>query len=85
MVVRFGEFTLDSESRQLLRDREPLHLSRKAFDALMNDKAFLAEAEKRQLGISPRPGMQVQALVDKIITASPELVARVKTAVGQVN
>ena len=56
---------------------------RKAFDALMKDKAFLAEAEKRQLGISPRTGVQVQALVDKVITASPELVARVKTAVGQ--
>ena len=55
----------------------------KAFAALMKDKAFLAECEKRQLDISPRTGAQVQALVDKIITASPELVARVKTAVGQ--
>ena len=56
---------------------------RTAFDALMKDKAFLADAEKRQLGISPRSGAQVQALVDKIITASPELVDRVKKAVGQ--
>ena len=55
----------------------------KAFAELMKDKAFLAECEKRQLDISPRTGAQVQALVDKIITASPELVARVKTAVGQ--
>ena len=56
---------------------------RKAFDDLMKDKAFLADAEKRQLGINPRSGLQVQALVDKIITASPELVDRVKKAVGQ--
>jgi tripartite-type tricarboxylate transporter receptor subunit TctC len=56
---------------------------RKAFDALMKDKEFLAECEKRQLGISPRSGAQVQALVDKIITASPELVERVKKATGQ--
>ena len=62
--------------------KERVDALRKAFDALMKDKAFLAEAEKRQLGISPRSGPQVQALVDKIITASPELVARVKTAVG---
>ena len=34
MIVRFGEFTLDSDSRQLTRAREALHLSRKAFDAL---------------------------------------------------
>ena len=34
MIARFGEFTLDSDSRQLTRGREPLHLSRKAFDAL---------------------------------------------------
>ena len=56
---------------------------RKAFDELMKDKAFLAEAEKRQLAISPRGGLQVQALVDKIITASPELVERVKKVTGQ--
>ena len=56
---------------------------RKAFDALMQDKAFLAECEKRQLGISPRSAAQVQALVDKIITAPPELVERVKKATGQ--
>jgi hypothetical protein len=49
----------------------------------MKDEAFLAECDKRQLGISPRSGAQVQALVDRIITASPELVERVKKATGQ--
>jgi DNA-binding winged helix-turn-helix (wHTH) protein len=34
MNVRFGEHTLDSDSRLLRRGGEPLHLSRKAFDAL---------------------------------------------------
>jgi tripartite-type tricarboxylate transporter receptor subunit TctC len=56
---------------------------RKAFDDLMKDKDFLAEAEKRQLGIHPRSGAQVQKLVDKIITAPPKLVESVKKAVGQ--
>ena len=34
MIVQFGAFTLDSNSRLLIRDGAPLHLSRKAFDAL---------------------------------------------------
>jgi DNA-binding winged helix-turn-helix (wHTH) protein len=34
VIAKFGDFTLDSDSRQLTRGREPLHLSRKAFDAL---------------------------------------------------
>jgi tripartite-type tricarboxylate transporter receptor subunit TctC len=56
---------------------------RRAFADLMKDKEFLAEAEKRQLAIHPRSAAQVQALVDKIITASPELVERVKKVTGQ--
>ena len=34
MRVQFGEFLIDSDSRQLLRRQEPLHVSRKAFDGL---------------------------------------------------
>ena len=34
MTVRFGPFTLDSGARQLLKGRQPLHLSPKAFDLL---------------------------------------------------
>jgi tripartite-type tricarboxylate transporter receptor subunit TctC len=56
---------------------------RKAFDELMKDKAFLADAEKRKLDIDPRNGAQAHAMVDKIASASPDLVARVKKAIGQ--
>jgi DNA-binding winged helix-turn-helix (wHTH) protein len=38
--TRFGEFVVDSETRQLLRDGEEIHLSPKAFDLL---GALLAE------------------------------------------
>lgn len=55
---------------------------RKGFDALMKDPAFLADAKKRKLNIHPRNGAQTQALVAKIIGASPELVLRVKKAIG---
>jgi tripartite-type tricarboxylate transporter receptor subunit TctC len=58
---------------------------RKAFEATMKDPAFLADAEKRKLAVDPRTHQQVQALVTKIVTASPELVTRVKAAIGQTN
>jgi len=58
---------------------------RKAFDALMQDKVFLADAEKRKLSIDPYDAAKVHGLVNKIVSASPELVTRVKKAIGQVN
>ena len=57
---------------------------RKAFDALMKDKAFLADAEKRKLSIEPYDAGKIHTLVNKIVSASPELVTRVKAAIGQV-
>ena len=56
---------------------------RRAFDELMQDKEFLAAAESRRLTIAPRNATAVQALVTKIVSASPELVERVKKAIGQ--
>ena len=56
---------------------------RKAFDDVMKDPAFLAEAAKRALDIDPRPAAYPHALADKLAKASPELVARVKQAIGQ--
>jgi tripartite-type tricarboxylate transporter receptor subunit TctC len=55
---------------------------RTAFDALMSDPQFLADAKKRRLEIHPRNAAKTQALVDTIVSASPELVARVKKAIG---
>jgi tripartite-type tricarboxylate transporter receptor subunit TctC len=54
---------------------------RKAFTETMKDPAFLADAKKRKLQIHPRTAEATQALVDRIIGASPELVARVKKAI----
>jgi tripartite-type tricarboxylate transporter receptor subunit TctC len=56
---------------------------RRAFDDLMRDEAFLADAAKLKLGIEPRNAEQVQAMVNKIVGATPELVTRVKQAIGQ--
>jgi len=56
---------------------------RRAFDDVMKDPAFLGEAAKRKLDIDPRPAAYAHALADKLASASPELVARVKMAIGQ--
>jgi tripartite-type tricarboxylate transporter receptor subunit TctC len=56
---------------------------RAAFDATMKDPAFLSEAKKRGLPIRPRTWQETTALVEKVVGASPELVARVKKATGQ--
>jgi hypothetical protein len=56
---------------------------RRAFDDLMRDQAFLADAAKLKLGIEPRNAEQVQAMVNKIVGATPELVTRVRQAIGQ--
>jgi tripartite-type tricarboxylate transporter receptor subunit TctC len=58
---------------------------RKAFDALMKDPAFLADAEKRKLSIGPYNAERVHTLVNRIVSASPDLVGRAKKAIGQVN
>ena len=55
---------------------------RTAFDDTMKDPAFLAEAKKRKLAINPRNAAETQALVDKIVSASPDLIKRVKHAIG---
>lgn len=46
--VRFGEFTLDTATRELLRSGRPVHLSPKAFQLL----TLLAEARPRALSKS---------------------------------
>ncbi|MEA2988918.1 MAG: hypothetical protein QOG83_1629 [Alphaproteobacteria bacterium] len=53
---------------------------RRAFDATMKDPAFLAEAAKLQLEISPMSGQAMQALVGDLARTPPEIAARVRNA-----
>jgi tripartite-type tricarboxylate transporter receptor subunit TctC len=46
---------------------------RNAFMATMQDKEFLADAERMQMEINPVAGDKVQALVKEIYTAPPEI------------
>ena len=53
---------------------------RRAFDATMKDPAFLADAQKLQLELSPMTGEEVQAIVADIVKTPPEIVKRVRNA-----
>jgi tripartite-type tricarboxylate transporter receptor subunit TctC len=53
---------------------------RKAFDATMADKAFLADAEKMGLEIEPASGQKVQQTVVKLYAAPASVVERAKRA-----
>jgi tripartite-type tricarboxylate transporter receptor subunit TctC len=53
---------------------------RRAFDATMKDPAFLAEAAKLQLDVSPMTGEEVQALVADVVNTPPAIAQRVKAA-----
>ncbi len=48
---------------------------REAFQAMIKDPTFLAEAEKRQAIIQPASGEAVEAVNAEIMSASPELIA----------
>ena len=53
---------------------------RRAFDATMKDKEFLAEADKLKIEIDPLSGEQVAALIGELYRTPPETVARVRAA-----
>jgi len=54
---------------------------RKAFDATVADKDFVAEALKMDLTVSPLSGAASEAHVNKIYQASPETINALKLAV----
>jgi tripartite-type tricarboxylate transporter receptor subunit TctC len=59
---------------------ERVEALRRAFDATMKDKEFLAEADKLKIEIEPLTGEQVAELVKKVTATSPDVVARVRQA-----
>ena len=53
---------------------------RRAFDATMKDKEFLAEAEKLKIELDALSGEQVADLIGKLYSTPPDVVARVRSA-----
>ena len=58
-----------------------LEVLRKAFDATMADKEFLADAERVRIDIDPLPGAKVQEVVTKLFATPKEIVERAKKAI----
>jgi tripartite-type tricarboxylate transporter receptor subunit TctC len=58
-----------------------LEVLRKAFDATMADKEFLADAERTRVDIEPLPGAKVQEVVAKLYAAPPAIVERARKAI----
>ena len=54
---------------------------RAAFDTTMTDPAMVAEAAKLKIEINPVKGADVQAIVERMFTASPAVIARAKELV----
>jgi len=61
---------------------ERVRALRRAFDATMKDPAFVADAQKLQLELSPMTGEAMQALVADLATTPPAIVDRVRKALA---
>jgi tripartite-type tricarboxylate transporter receptor subunit TctC len=57
-----------------------LNALRRAFDATMQDKDFLADVEKTKLSVSPMKGEDLQQLVKQVSDLSPNLLEKVRHA-----
>ncbi len=55
---------------------------RDAFNKTINDPALLAEAEKRRLDIDPETGEELDKLAKEVMTATPDIIERVKKLIG---
>ncbi len=55
---------------------------RRSFDATMRDKAYLAEAAKAGLDVSPMSGEDMGQLIATLVATPPEIAARVRNALA---
>ena len=56
---------------------------RDAFDAVMKDPEFIAEAKKQGLEVDPMSGADVQALVERLYSTPPEIIERTKALLAE--
>jgi tripartite-type tricarboxylate transporter receptor subunit TctC len=57
-----------------------LNALRRAFDATMKDKDFLADVTKTKLAVSPMKGEDLQKLVKQVSDIKPDVLEKVRTA-----
>ena len=51
---------------------------RAAFDATMQDAEFLADAKAQSAHVDPVGGQEINALLDRVYSAPPDVVARIR-------
>jgi tripartite-type tricarboxylate transporter receptor subunit TctC len=68
-------------SREVPQDR--IDLLRAAFDATVRDPAFVAEATKLRLPVSPKSGQEALKIVAEIYATPPDIVAAARKVVGE--
>lgn len=61
---------------------ERVAMLRRAFDAVMKDPEFLAEAKSLSLEVAPMSGEQLAAVVEETLNVPPALLAKAKALVG---
>lgn len=54
---------------------------RQAFMATWKDPEVLAEMNKMMLNVEPRPGEEIQAMIERIYASPPDLIAKTKEAI----
>ncbi len=57
---------------------ERVDILRKAFEEMVKDPKFLAEAERRRLGVDPMSGEELRAIVADVMNQPPDVVERMK-------
>ncbi len=60
-----------------------LQAIRRAFDATLQDPAYLEEAKSQKMFVEPMTGEEMQTLIKGFYASSPQLVERLKAALGQ--
>ena len=55
---------------------------RDAFDKIVKDPAYLADAEKRKLDVEPFEGVKLQKLAKDVVASPPEVVQKMQKLLG---
>ncbi len=61
---------------------ERVAILRRAFDSVMRDADFLAEAERLKIDIDPMSGEEVETAIRQILATPPDVIARTQAALG---
>jgi tripartite-type tricarboxylate transporter receptor subunit TctC len=62
---------------------DAVKILREGFSKVMQDKDFLADAEKSKIDINPLDGAKVQEVVEKVYASPPAVVARAKELIKE--